>query len=162
MKEQLRHLKNLYLTVSNLPTDEEEPELPDDLTVEKMVTVVTAFFKASNDVIESVVQELLAKVRTVHPPSSLAKVPCESGVWLIEEDVPCRAIPYRVAHIQQSVDACRVLCRFFQGEDITNPETTMKMSMAIQEKNGPATDEAIKRFNLNSTVRPVPDFAGSV
>ncbi|CAM9284702.1 unnamed protein product [Ectocarpus sp. 6 AP-2014] len=98
VKEQLRHLKNLYLTVSNLPTDEEEPELPDDLTVEKMVTVVTAFFKASNNVIESVVQELLAK-----------------------------------------------------GGDVTNPETAMKMSMAIQEKSGPATDEAIKRFNLNST-----------
>lgn len=67
MKEQVRHLKNLYLTVSNLPTDEEEPELPDDLTVEKMVTVVTAFFKASNNVIETVVQELLAKVRAVPP-----------------------------------------------------------------------------------------------
>ena len=28
----------------------------------------------------------------------------------------------------------------------------MKMTAAIQEKSGPATDEAIKRFNLDSTV----------
>lgn len=61
--QEMKLLKHLYLAVSNLPTDEEPVELPDDLTTEKMVTVVTAFFKASNNVIETVVQELLAKVR---------------------------------------------------------------------------------------------------
>lgn len=166
MKEQVRHLKNLFLAVSNLPTDEEEPDLPDDLTVEKMVTVVTAFFKASNNVIETVVQELHAKVRKnctsplLPPPSRKCLVKRGSG-WS-KKKCSARAIPYRVAQIQQSFDACRVFCRSFQGEDISNPETAMKMSMAIQERNGPATDEAIKRFNLNSTVRPVPDFADSV
>lgn len=62
VKEQMKLLKHLYLAVSGLPSDEEEVQLPDDLTAEKMVTVVTAFFKASNDVIENVVKELLAKV----------------------------------------------------------------------------------------------------
>ena len=62
----MKLLKHLYLTVSNLPSDEEAVELPADLTAEKMVTVVTAFFKASNNVIETVVQELLAKVRYSH------------------------------------------------------------------------------------------------
>lgn len=61
--EQMKLLKHLYLAVSNLPSDEQAVELPEDLTAEKMVTVVTAFFKASNNVIEAVVQELLAKVR---------------------------------------------------------------------------------------------------
>lgn len=60
-------LRRLYLAVSNLPSDEQETELPDDLTAEKMVTVVKAFFKASNNVIESVIQELLAKARCIHP-----------------------------------------------------------------------------------------------
>lgn len=59
----MKLLKRMYLVVSNLPSDEEAVELPEDLTVEKMVTVVAAFFKASNDVLETVVQELLAKVR---------------------------------------------------------------------------------------------------
>lgn len=30
----------------------------------------------------------------------------------------------------------------------------MKMTAAVQEKSGPATDEAIKRFNLDSSVSP--------
>lgn len=63
VSEQMKLLKHLYLAVSGLPSDEEAVELPDDLTAEKMVTVVTAFFKASNNVIETVVQELLAKAR---------------------------------------------------------------------------------------------------
>ncbi|CAM9512994.1 unnamed protein product, partial [Scytosiphon promiscuus] len=99
VKEQTQMLRRLYLAVSNLPSEEQEIELPDDLTAEKMVTVVKAFFKASNNVIESVIQELLAKARS----------------------------------------------------NLASPETAMKMTMAIQEKNGPATDEAIKRFNLDST-----------
>lgn len=45
------------------------------------------------------------------------------------------------------------LASVLQGENLASPETALKMSMAIQEKNGPATDEAIKRFNLDSTVR---------
>lgn len=60
--EQVNLLKHMYSMVSGLPSDE-AVELPEDLTAEKMVTVVTAFFKASNNVIETVVQELLAKVR---------------------------------------------------------------------------------------------------
>ncbi|CAM9860296.1 unnamed protein product, partial [Hapterophycus canaliculatus] len=100
VKEQMQMLRRLYLAVSKLPSDEQETELPDDLTAEKMVTVVKAFFKASNGVLESVIQELLAKAR------------------------------------RKTEDGIR---------------TAMKMTMAIQEKNGPATDEAIKRFNLDSS-----------
>lgn len=65
VKEQMQMLRRLYLAVSGLPSEEQTVELPDDLTVEKMVTVVTAFFKASNNVIEQVIQELLAKVRCI-------------------------------------------------------------------------------------------------
>eukprot|EP00903_Cladosiphon_okamuranus_P006211 g6105.t1 len=96
--EQMKLLKHMYLAVSGLPSDEEAVELPKDLTAEKMVTVVTAFFKANNNVIETVVRELLAK-----------------------------------------------------GENLGDPETGMKMTAAIQERSGPATDEAIKPFNLDST-----------
>lgn len=63
VREQMKLLKHLYLAVSGLPSDEEEVELPDDLTVEKMVTVVAAYFKASNNVFENTVKELVAKVR---------------------------------------------------------------------------------------------------
>ena len=34
----------------------------------------------------------------------------------------------------------------------------MKMTAAIQEKSGPATDEAIKRFGLDSSVSPALEF----
>lgn len=62
VKEQMKLLKHLYLAVSGLSSDEEEVELPDDLTAGKMVTVVTLFFKASNNVIENAIKELVAKV----------------------------------------------------------------------------------------------------
>lgn len=57
-------LKHLYKSVSGLPT--EEPELPDDLTAETMVMVVEAFWKASNSVIKTVVQDFLNRVRCSH------------------------------------------------------------------------------------------------
>lgn len=63
----MKLLKHLYLSVSNLPTEEVEVELPDDLTAEKMVMVVQAFWKASTSVIEAVVQDTLARVRCPPP-----------------------------------------------------------------------------------------------
>ena len=56
-------LKKMYQAVSNAPAMEQTASVPSDMTVEKMVTVVTAFFEASNGVIRSVVEELLAEVR---------------------------------------------------------------------------------------------------
>lgn len=54
---------------------------------------------------------------------------------------------------------CRcVSCRPLQGENLADPETGMKMTAAIQEKSGPATDEAIKRFDLDSSVSPALEF----
>lgn len=41
-----------------------------------------------------------------------------------------------------------------QGGSLSDPSTGMQLSVMIHEKSGPATDEAIKRFNLDSTVRP--------
>lgn len=61
----MRILKKLYQAVSNAPMMEQSAPVPSDLTAEKMVTVVTAFFDASNSVIRSVVEELLAEVRTM-------------------------------------------------------------------------------------------------
>lgn len=58
VKEQMKVLRNLYLAVSNA-APKEPTALPDDLTAEKMVTVVTAFFKATNAVIRDVVEELI-------------------------------------------------------------------------------------------------------
>ena len=55
-------LKNLYLAVSKSKSVD-MPGLPDDLTAEKMVTVVSAFFKASNDCIREVVEDLIAQAR---------------------------------------------------------------------------------------------------
>ena len=62
VKEQMRVLKKLYQAVANSPAPAAESQIPTDLTAEKMVTVVTAFFEASNSVIRSVVEELLAQV----------------------------------------------------------------------------------------------------
>lgn len=59
----MRVLKKLYQAVANSPAPAAESQIPTDLTAEKMVTVVTAFFEASNSVIRSVVEELLAQVR---------------------------------------------------------------------------------------------------
>ena len=61
--EQMRVLKKLYQAVANSPAVEQAAPIPNDLTAEKMATVVTAFFEASNGVIRSVVEELLAEVR---------------------------------------------------------------------------------------------------
>ncbi|CAM9731956.1 unnamed protein product [Pylaiella littoralis] len=94
VQDQMKLLVHLYKSVAGLPI--EEPELPDDLTAETMVMVVTAFWKASNNVIKTVVQDVL-----------------DRGGNLADE--------------------------------------TTNMSMSIQKKSGPATDEAIKRFNLDST-----------
>lgn len=62
VKEQMKLLKHLYQAVSNAPAEEEVPELPSDLTAEKMVTVVNAFFSVSNTVIREVVEELISQV----------------------------------------------------------------------------------------------------
>lgn len=43
----------------------EAPKLPDDLTVEKMVVVVGAFFEASNQCIRDVIADLVAQARIV-------------------------------------------------------------------------------------------------
>lgn len=102
VKEQMRILKKLYQAVSNAPVMEQAAPVPSDLTAEKMVTVVTAFFDASNSVIRSVVEELLA-----------------------------------------------------EGKSLTDPNTSMEMTMLLQQRNGPATDAAIKPFNLDSaTIGP--------
>ncbi|CAM9932173.1 unnamed protein product [Ascophyllum nodosum] len=102
VKEQVTMLKNLYLAVSKSKSVD-MPGLPDDLTAEKMVTVVSAFFKASNDCIREVVEDLIAQAR---------------------------------------------FCP-------TDPATAREMSVLLQQRNGPATDAAIKRFNLDSnTIGP--------
>lgn len=62
MKEQMSLLKKLYRAVAQVPAVEEAAKIPTDLTAEKMVTVVKAFFDASNVVIRDVVEELLAEV----------------------------------------------------------------------------------------------------
>lgn len=76
-------LKKMYQAVSNAPAMEQAAPVPSDMTVEKMVTVVTAFFEASNGVIRSVVEELLAEVR---------KMPIRDFLW-----APCGVIlsPHR-------------------------------------------------------------------
>ncbi|CAM9248059.1 unnamed protein product [Laminaria digitata] len=98
VKEQMSLLKKLYRAVAQAPAVEEAAKIPTDLTAEKMVTVVKAFFDASNVVIRDVVEELLA-----------------------------------------------------EGKTLTDPNTSMEMTVLLQQRNGPSTDAAIKPFNLDST-----------
>lgn len=71
----MKLLVHLYKSVAGLPI--EEPELPDDLTAETMVMVVTAFWKASNNVIKTVVQDVLDRVRG--PPALDVSKICNIG-----------------------------------------------------------------------------------
>lgn len=61
VKGLMEALKMMYLSVSNEPAEEKAPDLPDDLSAEKMVTVVTIFFAAANKVVRETVEELLAE-----------------------------------------------------------------------------------------------------
>lgn len=165
----MKILKAMYLRVSNLPSDE-AVELPEDLTAEKMVTVVTAFFKASNNVIETVVQDLLAKVRCTHfiRARMVEYSITDLSLFAMSFVCPLASQALRLARtvtwlrhpaaLSVLIPGCRkyrcVSCRPFQGENLADPETSMKMATAIQERSGPATDEAIKRFNLDSSVSP--------
>lgn len=50
---------------------------------------------------------------------------------------------------------CWIFCSFrcgLQGKSPTSPNTAREMGLMLQMRNGPATDEAIKRFNLDSSV----------
>ena len=49
-----------------------------------------------------------------------------------------------------------------QGKVLTDPNTSMEMTMLLQQRNGPATDAAIKPFNLDSTVRAVTSTVRAV
>lgn len=60
-------LEQMYRAVSGASAEEEAPKLPDDLTEEKMVTVVNAFFAASNTVLRDIVEELVAQARYLVP-----------------------------------------------------------------------------------------------
>lgn len=150
-------LKHLYMSVLGLP--KKETELPDDLTAETMVMVVEAFWKASNNVIKTVVQDVLSRVRC--PPECAA-----TRVWFPEV-----AFLFLSTFVQPGLARTNTLlpsssftsplnvrpCTSYgsiQGGNLSDPKTGMEMTMSIQEKSGPATDEAIKRFNLDSTVRP--------
>lgn len=60
-------LEQMYQAVSGASAEEEPPKLPDDLTEEKMVTVVNAFFAASNTLLRDIVEELVAQARYLLP-----------------------------------------------------------------------------------------------
>lgn len=48
-----------------------------------------------------------------------------------------------------------ISCRAVQGKSLTDPNTSMEMTVLLQQRNGPATDAAIKPFNLDSAVSAV-------
>lgn len=63
---------------------------------------------------------------------------------------PCREDVADLLHIFLILLSCR-RCGL-QGKSPTNPSTAREMGLMLQMRNGPATDEAIKRFNLDSSV----------
>lgn len=74
-------LEQMYRAVSGASTEEEAPKLPDNLTEEKMVTVVNAFFAASNTVLRDIVEELVAQARYLVPYRSCRLADDLLSVW---------------------------------------------------------------------------------
>lgn len=60
----MKQLRKMYLAVAGLPS-EDTYDIPDDLTVEKMVEVIKIYFAASLGAMKEVVEDLLSQARQV-------------------------------------------------------------------------------------------------